>query len=189
MIAATHHDLDALVRSGKFREDLYYRLKVISIELPPLRERMEDLPDLVGHFLARYSEKNKKAVSHVSEEAMARLRAYSWPGNIRELEHAIERAVAMTNTSVLFPEDFPPELARESTAHPSGGEGAAAAPTGAPSAGTEGAGSLEELEKAHIVKVLQDVNFNKSKASEILGIDRATLYRKAQRYGIDLRGK
>src|SRR6185312_16357506 len=109
--------------------------------------------------------------------------AYSWPGNIRELEHAIERAVAMTNTAILFPEDFPPEISRPS----SGAAGAAAAGGGdAPPAGMS---SLEEMERAHIIKVLQDSGYNKSKAAEVLGIDRATLYRKAQRYGIDLRGK
>jgi two-component system response regulator AtoC len=177
VIAATHRDLDALVKSGKFREDLYYRLKVISIELPPLRERREDIPELVGHFLARFAEKNGKAVSHVSDEAMSLLKHYSWPGNIRELEHAIERAVAMTGTNVLFSEDFPPEIARDSGTGP-------LSETGAPADA-----SLEELERAHIVKVLSETHYNKSKASEILGIDRATLYRKAQRYGIDLRGK
>jgi two-component system, NtrC family, response regulator AtoC len=180
LIAATHRDLESLVRQGKFREDLYYRLKVISIELPSLRERKEDLPDLVEHFLARYADKNKKRVSHVSDEAMKLLRNYSWPGNIRELEHAIERAVAMTNTTVLFPEDFPPEIQKG---------GASASDSQGLSVLVPPASSLEEMEKTHILKVLSDVNFNKSKASEILGIDRATLYRKAQKYGIDLRGK
>jgi len=179
VIAATHRDLDDMVKTGKFRDDLFYRLKVISIDLPPLRERMEDLPDLVGYFLARYAEKNKKAVSHVADEAMELLKTYAWPGNIRELEHAIERAVAMTNTTVLFPEDFPGEVQRGT----SGGNVQGA------SENQPGGNSLEDLEKAHIVKVLQEVGFNKSKASEVLGIDRATLYRKAQRYGIDLRGK
>jgi DNA-binding NtrC family response regulator len=173
VIAATHRELENLVRAGKFREDLYYRLKVISIELPPLRERMEDLPYLVEHFLGRYAEKNRKMVSHVSEEAMRLLKAYSWPGNIRELEHAIERAVAMSNTAVLFPEDFPSEILRGVQTQE------------VPVQNT----SLEDMEKYHIVSVLQKVNFNKSRASEVLGIDRATLYRKAQRYGIDLRGK
>ena len=179
IVAATNVDLRQAVRDGKFRDDLFYRLKVISIDLPPLRERMEDLPDLVGYFLARYAEKNKKAVSHVADEAMELLKTYAWPGNIRELEHAIERAVAMTNTTVLFPEDFPGEVQRGT----SGGNVQGA------SENQPGGNSLEDLEKAHIVKVLQEVGFNKSKASEVLGIDRATLYRKAQRYGIDLRGK
>ena len=181
VIAATHQDLEALVKAGKFREDLFYRLKVISIELPPLRERMEDLPDLIGHFVGRFSEKNHKTVSHVSDEAMAQLTAYSWPGNIRELEHAIERAIAMTGTSVLFPEDFPSEIRRKA-------QGPVAEAVGAAPAGGSGpAASLEDLEKLHIIKVLHEVNYNKSKASEILGIDRATLYRKAQRYGIELK--
>jgi DNA-binding NtrC family response regulator len=185
LIAATHQDLEALARQGKFRDDLFYRLKVISIELPPLRDRMEDLGDLVGHFLAKYAEKNKKSVSHVSDDAMDLLRAYAWPGNIRELEHAIERAVAMTNTQVLFPEDFPAEVLRRGSSSQTSDTGTESV---SPAPGTS-TNSLEDLEKAHIVKVLAEVGYNKSKASEILGIDRATLYRKAQRYGIDLRGK
>jgi DNA-binding NtrC family response regulator len=183
VIAATHRDLDQLVKAGKFREDLYYRLKVIAIELPALRDRMEDLSDLVGHFLVRFAEKNKKIVSHVSDEAMALLKNYSWPGNIRELEHAIERAVAMTNTSVLFPEDFPMEISKKVPL------GQNTSPVNIAENSSGPATSLEDMEKTHIIKVLQEVGFNKSKASEVLGIDRATLYRKAQRYGIDLRGK
>jgi DNA-binding NtrC family response regulator len=182
VIAATHRDLDELVRQGKFREDLYYRLKVISIDLPPLRERTEDLPHLVEYFLARYAEKNKKSVSHIAPEAMRMIAHYAWPGNVRELEHAIERAVAMTNTTVLFPEDFPSEVRKLSQIDIGTSLG------GAPSK-EQVTDSLEELEKGHIVKVLQEVKFNKSKASVILGIDRATLYRKAQKYGIDLRGR
>ena len=180
VICATRKDLAALVKEGKFRDDLFYKLNVISIDLPPLRERIEDLPELVGFFIARHGEKNHKAVSHLSEEAMMLLRSYDWPGNIRELEHEIERAVAMTNMAVLYPEDFPEVL--ESTKN---------SPVAAPHAQgtTGGVSSLEEMERIHIVKVLEEVSYNKSKASEVLGIDRATLYRKAQRYGIDLRGK
>lgn len=187
LISATHKDLEQLIRQEKFREDLYYRLKVISIELPPLRERLEDLPDLISHFLVYFAKKNKKIISHVSEEAMTLLKKYSWPGNIRELEHAIERAVAMSNTTILFPEDFPPELSRQE-----GSGSPVSTSDNSLSAASDFQGSkssLEELEKSHILKVLQEVHYNKSKASEILGIDRATLYRKAQRYGIDLRGK
>ena len=110
---------------------------------------------------------------------MELLKSYSWPGNIREFEHAIERAVAMTNTTVLFPEDFPVETSRMGTFSQENG-------TPKPAFLKS---SLEEMERNHIAQTLQDVNFNKSKASEILGIDRATLYRKAQRYRIDLRGK
>lgn len=186
IIGATDQVLDRLVKAGKFREDLYYRFKVILIELPPLRDRMEDLPELIQYFIARYSEKNKKLVSHVSDEAMKLLIQYSWPGNVRELEHVIERAVAMTNAQVLFPEDFPIGLSRSAGLDQVLGLEKS---EGASSAGGALTGSLEEIEKAHILKVLDDVHYNKSKASDILGIDRATLYRKAQRYGIDLRGK
>ncbi len=180
VIAATHRNLEERVKEGFFREDLYYRLKVIMVELPALRDRIDDLPVLVNHFVARLSEKTHKAISHVSEEAMALLYAYPWPGNIRELEHAIERAVAMTNTAVLYPEDFPVSViqASESTTQPvtpTSDQGEVASPR-----------SLEQMERAHIIRVLQEVSFNKSKAASILGIDRATLYRKAQRYGISL---
>ncbi len=190
LISATHRDLEQLVRIGKFREDLYYRLKVISIELPPLRNRMEDLPDLVDHFLASYSKKSKRKISHVSDEAMTLLRNYSWPGNIRELEHSIERAVAMTGTSVLFAEDFPPEIQKGSSSLGPGSGIGLSSSLGVSSGFLAGSPltSLEEIEKNHIARVLVEVHFNKSKASEILGIDRATLYRKAQKYGIDLNG-
>ena len=182
VITATHRDLEGMVREGKFRDDLYYRLKVIAMELPSLRERMEDLPLLVDHFLVRYAVKNKKEISHVSKEAMDLLKSYSWPGNIRELEHAIERAVAMSHSFILFPEDFPPEILRNEQAQNLLKEEDMGW-------GTSSLTRLEDLEKLHISKILHDVSFNKSKASEILGIDRATLYRKAQKYQIDLRGK
>jgi DNA-binding NtrC family response regulator len=158
---------------------LFYRLKVIPIQIPPLRERREDLPDLVRYFLRRYADKTGKAVVRVSREAMSLLYAYHWPGNIRELENAIERAFAMTSTTVLFPEDFPAEIAMTAPGETS------ASITSEPEA-AEAAKSLEQMERAHIVRILQEVNFNKSKAAEVLGIDRATLYRKAQRYSIRL---
>lgn len=184
VITASRQDLEESVKAGKFRDDLFYKLSAISIELPALKDRLEDLPELVEYFLARYTEKNRKQVSHLSNEAMALLKSYPWPGNVRELEHAIERAVALTNTAVLHPEDFPEIVSdlREGTANAAG----------ASSGGVQmpyQANSLEEMERAHILKVLEEVSYNKSRASEILGIDRATLYRKAQRYGIDLRGK
>ncbi len=171
VIAATHRDLEAMVKRGEFREDLYYRLRVILLTLPPLRLRIEDLPALVEHFVARFSERAKRAVSHVSEEAMTLLKKYRWPGNIRELEHAIERAVAMGRTRILFPEDFAEELRV----------------VGLPSTDTSPASSsrsLEAVEREHILAILRTVDFNKSKAAEILGIDRVTLHRKTIKYGI-----
>jgi two-component system response regulator AtoC len=171
LIAATHRDLDEGVRRGTFREDLYYRLKVILIDLPPLRERMDDLPDLVSHFLGINAEKTGKRISHIAPEAMELLQGYEWPGNIRELEHAIERAVAMTRTTVLYPEDFPVEMGKMTEPETPGSPKPIA---------------LEDVEREHILKVLQEFNFNKSKAAARLGIDRKTLYRKAQRYKINL---
>ncbi|NDG85070.1 MAG: sigma-54-dependent Fis family transcriptional regulator [Proteobacteria bacterium] len=176
IIAATHRDLAAFVAQGKFREDLYYRLKVIEIEIPPLRERKEDIPELAQVFLKKYTARTGKAIHAISPEGMKALLAYHWPGNVRELEHQIERAVTMTGASVLSQDDF--ELARR--------EPVEAAP--APETGGEQK-SLEEMEKVHILRVLKEVDYNKSKASEILGIDRATLYRKAQKYGIALKGE
>ena len=170
IIAATHRNLEEMIRTGRFRDDLYYRLKVIEIRLPPLRERLVDLPDLVNHFVALYAQANRKTISHVSPEAMERLIAYPWPGNVRELENAIERAVAMSSSRVLFPEDFVGIMESEAREE------------------EEAKGSsLEAMEKDHILRVLKDTQYNKSKASAVLGIDRATLYRKAQRYGIELK--
>jgi DNA-binding NtrC family response regulator len=175
--------IDLRGEEGAFHQNLLYSLRAIELKLPPLREHLDDLPELVGVFLSLYSHKNSKSVSHISDDAMRVLRQYSWPGNIRELEHAIERAVVMTRSAVLFPEDFPQEIWKP----------------GAPQiallghqdsySGGENSPSLEHIERAHILSVLQDVGYNKSKAAEVLGIDRATLYRKAQKYQIELRQK
>ncbi len=170
-IAASRVGTAELARSGMVRPDLLDRLNIISIEIPPLRSRIDDLPELVSSFIARYAEKNGKRISHVSDSAMRKLREYPWPGNIRELERVVERAVALSAGSVLEIEDFP------DIAPP------------APRAGdSEPRASLESVEKAHIARVLIETGYNKSKASEILGIDRATLYRKAKLYGIELKG-
>ncbi len=174
IVAATNKQLETLVKNGTFREDLFYRLKVITIELPPLRDRIEDLPELITYFLSRYSEKSSKAVYQVSREAMEILQSYHWPGNIRELENAIERAVAMTRTFILYPEDFPKEITEYVDNHTQ------------PTQKKSKEKSMEEIEMEHIKKVLEEVNYNKKKAAEILAIDRATLYRKAKRYGISL---
>jgi transcriptional regulator with PAS, ATPase and Fis domain len=187
IIAATHRDLATLVSQGKFREDLYYRLKVIEIEIPPLRERREDIPELAQVFLKKYAHKTGKSIHSISPEAMKALQGYRWPGNVRELEHQIERAVTLTSASTLSLDDF--ELIKKEKAPEGvGKEDGASDLKNSDLKGAEQK-SLEEMEKLHILKVLKEVDYNKSKASEVLGIDRATLYRKAQKYGIALKNE
>lgn len=178
IVAATHRDLDQMVAEGKFREDLYYRLKVIEIDIPPLRNRKEDIPELAQMFLKKYSSKLSKQLGSISKDGMTALLNYSWPGNVRELEHQIERAVALTSASMLSADDFDFSSESQRKAEPL-----------LPSSGHVDQKSLEEMERAHILKVLKEVDYNKSRASEILGIDRATLYRKAQKYGIALKSE
>ena len=178
IVAATHRDLQSMVNENKFREDLFYRLKVIEIEIPPLRDRKEDIPELSQVFLIKYSAKLSKKITAISTEAMQSLMQYQWPGNVRELEHQIERAVALTSSSVLAADDFDFAPRASSLSHQPVVEKTNADQK-----------SLEEMEKEHILKVLREVDYNKSKASEVLGIDRATLYRKAQKYGIALKGE
>jgi two-component system response regulator AtoC len=175
IVAATHRDLNQMVQEGKFREDLIYRLKVIEIEIPPLRDRKEDIPELAQVFLKKNAAKLGKKISSISKEGMNALMNHSWPGNVRELEHQIERAVALTSSSQLAADDFD-FLIHEPSGLSNGSK-------------DTDPRSLEDIERQHILKVLKDVDYNKSKASEILGIDRATLYRKAQRYGIALKNE
>ncbi len=163
VIAATNQPLEPLVRSGKFREDLFDRLNVIMITLPPLRERKEDVPLLASHFLQKFSEENHKSISHISPEAIEILLQYSWPGNVRELQHTIERAVIFSTHPIILPEDLPIKMPEEVK--------------GLEIPMPEKTLSLKELEKRYVLKVLQETGGNKKKASEILGIDRATLYR------------
>lgn len=170
VVAATNQQLDVLVKAGSFREDLYYRLSVVTIHLPPLRGRKEDIPILAEHFLRQYAAQNNKEISHISPEAMALLLDYEWPGNVRELEHVIERAVAMISSPVLFPDDLPSKLREE--------DGTEAQPRGSL--------TLVEAEKKHIRRALKLAGWNKKLAAEILGIHRRTLYRLAKRYQIDL---
>jgi DNA-binding NtrC family response regulator len=166
IIAATNRDLRTRAEQGAFRGDLYYRLNVVPIEMPPLRERRQDIPILARHFLAKFAQATGKAVAALSPAAAARLEAYHWPGNVRELEHAIERAVALASSAVLLPEDLPPELSR--TGPP--------APPRPPRRMT-----LEELKQWYVGEVLEETGGNKARAADILGIDRKTLYRMIDR--------
>jgi two-component system response regulator AtoC len=163
VIAATNHELEPLVKSGSFREDLFDRLNVVTIALPPLRERKEDISLLATHFLQRFSEENHKNISHISPEALEVLTRYSWPGNVRELEHTIERAVILSIHPIILPEDLPSKILEE-------GKGAIFPLPEKPL-------SLKEIERQYVLKVLEEVKGNKKKAAEILGIDRTTLYR------------
>ncbi len=169
VIAATNKDLARLVADGRFREDLFYRLSVVTIVLPPLRERREDIPLLAHHFLEKYAAADTRSIHHISPEAMALLVAYDWPGNVRELEHAIEHAVALTTNSVIRPEDLPPKCRRCVEPH-----------SGRPAL------TLRDVVTDHIRRVLKEANGNRKLAAELLGIHRRTFYRLTKRYGISL---
>lgn len=168
IISASNRNINDLIHQGRFREDLYYRLKVIDIELPPLRDRSEDIPLLVEHFINRFGNGPKKKISGVSEEALKILINYSWPGNIRELENIVQRAIALCQHEVILPEDLPSSIIREPNEETLFEKGFHKKYT------------LDQLEKEYIKKVLIEVGGNKSKAAEILGLDRKTLYRKIE---------
>jgi two-component system response regulator AtoC len=166
MIAATNKDLPAMIRKGSFREDLYYRLNVINITIPPLRERKEDIVALSRHFLAKYAKKLFKTIADFTPEALELLSAYRWPGNVRELENVIERAVIVCEADSIGAESLSIssyEAAGEMSINP----------------------SLEEMEKTYILRVLKEAGGNQSRASQLLGIDRKTLYLKLKKYGIN----
>jgi transcriptional regulator with PAS, ATPase and Fis domain len=178
IIAATNRDLEQLVKEEKFRDDLFYRLNVVRITLPSLVERREDIPMLVQHFLQKCAVGETHAVRGVLPETMELLMQYRWPGNVRELENAIERAVSLSHGPLLTPEDLPASLHRTELSAKETGR--------ATDHNDEGSLSLEEVEKRHLVRVLKETKGNKVKASKILGIDRRTLYRMADRFGLDL---
>lgn len=169
VIAATHKDLKKAIANGTFREDLYYRLAVIPIVMPPLRHRPEDIPLLAHHFLNKYSLMNGGRVHGFSPEAMQRLMGLPWPGNVRELENLIERLVVMSKTSVIQVTDIP--AGEEKSFENFFGQNVGDLP------------SLEELEKRYISLVLEKTGSRKEKAAQILGINRRTLYRKEREYG------
>ena len=169
IIAASKKQLDSLVKAGTFREDLFYRLNVVSIDIPPLRERAEDIPLLVQFFIQTYGGNKDKPVTGVSPEAMELLLRYWWPGNVRELEHAIERAVALTPHSIICPEDLP---AAVKTA------------TVQTVAQAQGWVTLTDLERDHILRVLESHDRDLGRSALILGIHRKTLLRKLRQYGV-----
>jgi DNA-binding NtrC family response regulator len=162
-VAATNKDLESLIDEGKFRPDLFYRLNVFRIELPALRERKEDIPLLVDHFVRKFSLQMNKKITRVAPSAMYALQAHLWPGNVRELENAVERAMVVAQEPELREQDF--------ILKPRNGSG------------PEGVKTLEDMEKAHILKVLEECNWNQTRAAEVLDIDRVTLHNKLKKYG------
>ena len=171
VIAAANQLLEPLVNSEKFREDLFDRLNVVSIILPPLRERIEDIPLLANHFLQKFSEENHKNISHISPETLEILTQYSWPGNVRELENTIERAVILSVHPIILPEDLPQKFL-QAVAEKRPEKIQEKQPLF-----PEKLLPLKEIEKSYVLRVLQETKGNKKKASQILGIDRTTLYR------------
>ncbi|MBA7685282.1 Regulatory protein AtoC [subsurface metagenome] len=169
IIAATNKELLKCVKEQTFREDLFYRLSVVPIVLPPLRERREDIPLLANHFLRKHNEKREKSVTAVSERAMKVLTEYDWPGNVRELENVVERAVVLTRSGVIEPDDlWYYELGSKTPS----------------SSDADETRSLTDVEREHIIRILEALNGNIGKASEALGIDRKTLRLKLEKYGI-----
>ena len=162
-VAATNKNLEQLIEEGKFRPDLFYRLNVFHIELPPLRERRDDIPLLVNHFVRKFSMQMNKKINRVSPEAMDLLQQQPWMGNIRELENSIERAMVVAKEPEILEGDFAFKAA------------AATAPNGSK--------SLEDMEKAHILRVLEQCSWNQTRTAEALEIDRVTLHHKLKKYG------
>jgi len=163
IITATNKNLAQAVKEGSFREDLFYRVNVISFEMPPLRRRKDDIPLLAEHFRFRFVQETNKEIDSISRAAIDELMMYEWPGNVRELENAIERAVVVGKGRQITPEDLPIS------------SGAVAEPAG---------GSLQEVEKNHIQAILEQTGWNIKRSAQILGIDRSTLYNKMKRFHI-----
>ncbi len=168
LICATNMPLYDMVKENRFRQDLLYRINTIEVEIPPLRDRLEDIPLLAAHFLKHYAVKYEKNVNKISEGAMTRMHKHPWPGNIRELQHAIERAVILSNTSVIQPEDFNFTPANNKE------DGQLSLEQY----------NLEEVEKLLIRKVLKKYNGNITQAATELGLTRSSLYRRLEKYGL-----
>jgi two-component system, NtrC family, response regulator AtoC len=175
LVSACNRDPELLVQEGRFRQDLYYRLNVIRIDLPPLRERAEDIPVLVEHFMRKFSDQVQRRLDGIEPEALAALMNYHWPGNVRELEHTIERAVLLGKEVRIGLQDFPPSLvARNNNVLPLTDAVARAY-------------TLRDLEKEYIMRVMEIVHGNKTEAAKTLGVDRTTLYRKLEEYKVKVK--
>jgi DNA-binding NtrC family response regulator len=172
IVSACNLDLEQLVEQGRFRQDLYYRLNVIRIELPPLRERSEDIPLLAEHFLHEFAPQAKRQIDSIEQEALAALMNYRWPGNVRELEHTIERAVLLGKETSIGLKDLPLQS--------QAGSGSSVPLAAAVANGY----TLRDLEREYILRVIESTYGNKAEAARILGVDRTTLYRKLEEYKV-----
>jgi DNA-binding NtrC family response regulator len=171
LIATTNRDLDKEVREGRFREDLFYRLNVIRIHLPPLRDRKEDIPKLVDHFIERYNRENGLAIEGMHDDCWPVLESYDWPGNIRELENVIERAIVLTRSGRIRPELVKPAAVGQQV--------------GAPGGGLRPGATISEVEKELIMETLSHCSQNRTKAASLLGISIRTLRNKLNEYGVE----
>jgi DNA-binding NtrC family response regulator len=181
ILAATNADLEARVAAGRFRQDLLYRLSVIALEVPPLRERGEDIPLLAEHLLLQANRRLRRQVTGFADDVLVRFRRHAWPGNVRELENAIERAVAVRGTGLVELADLPPKLlAAGPAAHAAGGAAAAATP-GATASGGDLKHALEDVEDRMILDALERTGGNKNRAAALLGMKRTTLVEKLKR--------
>lgn len=163
VITATNRSLEESIKEGVFRKDLYYRLNVITFEMPPLRERKEDIPLLADHFFRRFCQETNKHFEKISKEALDEMMLYDWPGNVRELENAVERSVVVGKGRRIMPEDLP--IFRDEQVPPVSHN------------------SIKAVEKAHIARILDEVHWNIARTAKILGINRSTLYTKIKEYG------
>lgn len=171
IIAATNRDLKKAMAQGIFREDLYWRLNVISILVPPLRERKEDIPQLVANFIDRYNERLNKAVTAFQPEAMDLIFAHHWPGNVRELENAVERALVLSKGDFIRPSDLPADLLVQECG----------------SRGSRQSTNLDNVERDHVRSILEQCEWNKYRAAKLMGISRSTLYSKIRKHGLEAR--
>ena len=179
-IVSTNQNLEKAIADKKFREDLYYRLNVISINIPPLRSRKDDLPLLVNHFMSLYSKENHKKIKNVSDDTMNILMNYDWPGNVRELENIIERAVILDTDGLIGSDDLPELLVGNAMASFDTRIGSGAGPRGTASLKD----ALREPEKIYILQVMKETGWNKKKAARKLGVNRTTLYNKLKKYSL-----
>jgi two-component system response regulator HydG len=166
LICATNQDLKSMITDNTFREDLYYRINTIEINIPPLRERISDIPDLVDYFLRKYEKKYSLSPFQVSGDAYAALQGYHWPGNVRELKHLVEKIIILNDSAVIKPEDL------------------SLVDSGSLSPNKATTLNLAELEKAALIKALESSRGNLSRAARLLGISRTTLYSKLQKHGL-----